>query len=588
MKKAQIAEGNVTTVEFPNKGIVMTDEGERVIVKNTIPGQRVSFAVNKVRKGKAEGRLLETVKKSPRETADTCRHFGQCGGCTYQSLPYEEQLKIKETQVRGMIEQAIGDACAYEFLPIRHSPRVLAYRNKMEFSFGDEYKDGPLALGMHKRGSFYDIVTVEDCRIVDGDFRAILMATLAYFREQEISFYHRLRHTGYLRHLLVRKAVKTGEILVDLITTTQDWRNVQEQEPDERAKIEAALLEKQGRCPHVGTVNEEKEKQLLAGWKDVLLALSLEGTLKGVLHTKNDSVADVVKNEGTEVLFGQDYFYEELLGLRFQISPFSFFQTNSLGAEVLYSTAREFILGDNPDMLADKTVYDLYSGTGTIAQMLAPVCKKVVGVEIIEEAVEAAKENAALNHLDNCEFLAGDVLKVLDTIEERPDYIVLDPPRDGIHPKALEKIINYGVDHMIYISCKPTSLARDLEVLLARGYVVDKVQCVDMFPNTVHVETVVLLSQRKADDYVEVELELDELDVTRAESKATYAEIKEYVLKEYGLKVSNLYISQVKRKCGIEVGVNFNLSKSNDAKQPQCPKEKEEAIIEALKAFNMI
>ena len=208
MKKGQIAEGNVTTVEFPNKGIVMTDEGERVIVKNTIPGQRVSFAVNKVRKGKAEGRLLETVKKSPRETADTCRHFGQCGGCTYQSLPYEEQLKIKETQVRGMIEQAIGDACAYEFLPIRHSPRVLAYRNKMEFSFGDEYKDGPLALGMHKRGSFYDIVTVEDCRIVDGDFRAILMATLAYFREQEIFFYHRLRHTGYLRHLLVRKAVR--------------------------------------------------------------------------------------------------------------------------------------------------------------------------------------------------------------------------------------------------------------------------------------------------------------------------------------------------------------------------------------------
>ena len=618
MKKGQIAEGNVTTVEFPNKGIVMTDEGERVIVKNTIPGQRVSFAVNKVRKGKAEGRLLETVKKSPRETADTCRHFGQCGGCTYQSLPYEEQLKIKETQVRGMIEQAIGDACAYEFLPIRHSPRVLAYRNKMEFSFGDEYKDGPLALGMHKRGSFYDIVTVEDCRIVDGDFRAILMATLAYFREQEIFFYHRLRHTGYLRHLLVRKAVKTGEILVDLITTTQDWRNVQEQAPDERAKIEAALLEKQGRCPHAGTVNEEKEKQLLAGWKDVLLALSLEGTLKGVLHTKNDSVADVVKNEGTEVLFGQDYFYEELLGLRFQISPFSFFQTNSLGAEVLYSTAREFILGDNPDMLADKTVYDLYSGTGTIAQMLAPVCKKVVGVEIIEEAVEAAKENAALNHLDNCEFLAGDVLKVLDTIEERPDYIVLDPPRDGIHPKALEKIINYGVDHMIYISCKPTSLARDLEVLLARGYVVDKVQCVDMFPNTVHVETVVLLSQlkQKPDDYINVTIELDDVDITSAETKATYDEIKKYVFEHNaGMKVSNLYISQVKRKCGIEVGKNLrvatrrmdclqgnsttaatdlelvpspNLLKKEDSRQPQCPEDKERAIVEALEHFKMI
>ena len=603
MKKGQIAEGNVTTVEFPNKGIVMTDEGERVIVKNTIPGQRVSFAVNKVRKGKAEGRLLETVKKSPRETADTCRHFGQCGGCTYQSLPYEEQLKIKETQVRGMIEQAIGDACAYEFLPIRHSPRVLAYRNKMEFSFGDEYKDGPLALGMHKRGSFYDIVTVEDCRIVDGDFRAILMATLAYFREQEISFYHRLRHTGYLRHLLVRKAVKTGEILVDLITTTQDWRNVQEQEPepDERAKIEAALLEKQGRCPHAGTVNEEKEKQLLAGWKDVLLALSLEGTLKGVLHTKNDSVADVVKNEGTEVLFGQDYFYEELLGLRFQISPFSFFQTNSLGAEVLYSTAREFILGDNPDMLADKTVYDLYSGTGTIAQMLAPVCKKVVGVEIIEEAVEAAKENAALNHLDNCEFLAGDVLKVLDTIEERPDYIVLDPPRDGIHPKALEKIINYGVDHMIYISCKPTSLARDLEVLLARGYVVDKVQCVDMFPNTVHVETVVLLSHKKPDGHINVKVEFGEgegkvpLDniAKRAENykpkeRVTYKMIKEYVEAKYGFKVHTAYIAEVKRDLGLPMYDAPNAVEELKQPRKHPTAEKVEAIKDALKHFEVI
>ena len=557
MKKGQIAEGTVTKVEFPNKGIVMTEEGERVIVKNTIPGQRVSFAVNKVRKGKAEGRLLETVKKSPLETADTCSYFGQCGGCTYQSLPYEEQLKIKEEQVRHMMENAIGDACAYEFLPIKHSPRVLAYRNKMEFSFGDAYKDGPLALGMHKRGSFYDIVTVDDCRIVDGDFRAILMATLSYFREQGISFYHRLRHTGYLRHLLVRKAVKTGEILVDLITTTQDWEG-------------------------------ENETQLLDGWKEALVALSLEGTLKGVLHTKNDSVADVVKNEGTNVLFGQDYFYEELLGLRFLISPFSFFQTNSLGAEVLYSTAREFILGDDPDMLTDKTVYDLYSGTGTIAQMLAPVCKKVVGVEIIEEAVEAAKENAALNHLDNCEFLAGDVLKVLDTIEERPDYIVLDPPRDGIHPKALEKIINYGVDHMIYISCKPTSLARDLEVLLARGYVADKIQCVDMFPNTVHVETVVKLSLKKDTPKIEITMEPDEESNYTPQEKATYSKIKEYVKEKYGVNVHTSYIAQVKRMCGLDMGENYNKSKKENPEVKQCPQEKVEYIKDALRYFKLI
>ncbi len=601
MKKGQIAEGTVKNVEFPNKGIVYTDEGERIIVKNTIPGQRVSFAVNKVRKGKAEARLLETVKKSPLETADTCAHFGQCGGCTYQSLPYEEQLKIKEEQVRAMMENAIGDACAYEFLPIKHSPRVLAYRNKMEFSFGDAYKDGPLALGMHKRGSFYDIVTVEDCRIVDGDFRAILMATLSYFGEQGISFYHRLRHTGYLRHLLVRKAVKTGEILVDLITTTQEWSNAPVQEPDERAKIEAALLEKQGKCPHAGTVSEEKENLLLDGWKDTLLALSLEGTLKGVLHTKNDSVADVVKNEGTEVLSGQDYFYEELLGLRFQISPFSFFQTNSLGAEVLYSTAREFILGDNPDMLTDKTVYDLYSGTGTIAQMLAPVCKKVVGVEIIEEAVEAAKENAALNHLDNCEFLAGDVLKVLDTIKERPDYIVLDPPRDGIHPKALEKIINYGVDHMIYISCKPTSLARDLEVLLARGYVVDKVQCVDMFPNTVHVETVVLLSHKKPDSHINIKVEFGEGEgkvplkaiAERAEAykpkeRVTYKMIKEYIEAKYGFKVHTAYIAEVKRDLGLPMYDAPNVVEELKQPRKHPTAEKVEAIKDALKYYKMI
>jgi 23S rRNA (uracil-5-)-methyltransferase RumA len=234
---------------------------------------------------------------------------------------------------------------------------------------------------------------------------------------------------------------------------------------------------------------------VLDEWKNVLLSMPLKGTIKGILRTKNDSVADVVRNDGTEILYGQDYFYEELLGLRFKISPFSFFQTNSLGAEVLYETAREFILSDNADELKGKVVYDLYSGTGTIAQMLAPVAKEVVGVEIIEEAVEAAKENAALNGLTNCKFLAGDVLKVLDTIEEKPDYIVLDPPRDGIHPKAIEKIIDYGVDKMIYISCKPTSLARDLEIFLERGYEVKKIVCVDMFPATVHVETICLLSK---------------------------------------------------------------------------------------------
>lgn len=461
MKKGQIAEGIVERVEFPNKGIAYTADGDRVIVKNTIPGQKVSFAVNKVRKGKAEGRLLQVVEPSALEVDSTCPHFGACGGCIYQTLPYEEQLKLKSGQVKKLMDDAIDGACEYEFLGIKPSPKQYEYRNKMEFSFGDEYKDGPLALGMHKRGSFYDIVTVTDCQIVDADFRTVLKATLKFFQEHGQKFYHRLSHEGYLRHLLVRKAAKTGEILIDLITTTQN--------------------------PGSSVTEEE----LLQAWADVLCGISLDGTIRGILHTRNDSVADVVKNEGTDILYGEDFFYEELLGLRFKISPFSFFQTNSLGAEVLYSTARDFIKEQNS--LDGKTVFDLYSGTGTIAQMLAPVCKEVVGVEIVEEAVEAAKENAALNGLSNCRFIAGDVLKVLDEVLEKPDYIVLDPPRDGIHPKAITKIIDYGVENMIYISCKPTSLARDLEIFLAHGYTVGKICCVDMFAATPHAETICTL-----------------------------------------------------------------------------------------------
>ena len=558
MKKGFRGTGTVERVDFPNKGIAVTDDGDRVIVKNTIPGQKVEFVVNKVKHQRAEGRLMEVIEKSPLETEEPCPHFGMCGGCTYQTVPYEKQLDMKLTQVKKLISDAIGTEkeAGYEFIGIHGSPKKSEYRNKMEFSFGDEYKDGPLALGMHKRGSFYDLVTVSDCQIVDEDFRTILKAALDYFSKNNIPYFHRASHKGYLRHLLVRKATKTGEIIVDLVTTTQ--------------------------------TEGFDEEELLAGFRYTLLTRHYDGRFKGVLHTKNDSVADVVKNEGTEVLYGDSYFYEELLGLKFKITPFSFFQTNSLGAEVLYETAREFILGDNKDSLNGKTVYDLYSGTGTIAQLMAPVCKEVVGVEIVEEAVCAAKENAALNGLDNCKFIAGDVLKVLDEIEEKPDYIILDPPRDGIHPKAIGKIIEYGVENMVYISCKPTSLARDLQIFMDRGYRVEKICCVDMFPNTYHVETVVLLSQQKPDDTIEIDLDLDELDATSAELKATYQEIKDYVLKEFGLKVSNLYISQIKRKCGIEVGENYNLPKTENPKVPQCPKEKEEAIKAALKYFAMI
>ncbi len=454
MKKGQVWEGIVKEVDFPNKGKVFLPEEDRtVIVKNTVPGQKIRFSVNKIRKGKAEGRLLEVLKPSEKEIPSVCPHFGQCGGCTYQNLPYEEQLAMKESQIKKMMDEAVNGKYVWE--GVKPSPVKQAYRNKMEFSFGDEYKDGPIALGMHKRGSFHDIVNVTDCQIVDEDYRKILDCTLEAARESGLLYYHRMKHTGYFRHLLVRKAVKTEEILVDLVTTT---------ETDAQAFLDT--------------------------WVKKLLELELDGKMAGILHTKNDSVADVVKDEGTEVLYGQDYFYEELLGLKFKITPFSFFQTNSLGAEVLYETAREYI-GD----INEKVIFDLYSGTGTIAQILAPVAKKVVGVEIVEEAVEAAKENAALNGLDNCTFWAGDVLKVIDELGEVPDLIMLDPPRDGVNPKALMKILNFGVDRLVYIACKPTSLARDLEMIQGRGYKVEKISCVDLFPNTYHVETVAVMSR---------------------------------------------------------------------------------------------
>ena len=453
MKKGTIYEGIVKELKFPNQGVVESSDG-KAVVKNTIPGQKIRFAVTKTRKGKAEGRLLEILEPSPLETVrDICPHFGVCGGCTYQSLPYETQLEIKKNQVKALLDGVIETP--YVFEGIKGSPLAEEYRNKMEFSFGDEVKDGPLALGMHKRGSFHDIVTVDGCRIVDGDFRAILTFTLQYFQEKGIPFYRKLSHTGSLRHLLVRKGKKTGEILVDLVTSSQ----------------QALPLE---------------------DWVSGLGNLRLSGTLTGVLHTVNDSLADAVINQGTELLYGRDHIFEELLGLRFKITPFSFFQTNSLGAEVLYETARSYIGDTN-----QKEIFDLYSGTGTIAQILAPVARKVVGVEIVEEAVEAARENAALNHLDNCEFLAGDVLKVVDQLTDKPDLIVLDPPRDGIHPKALEKIIGFAVERMVYISCKPTSLVRDLAVLQARGYRVEKACCCDLFCGSVHVETVVLMSRMR-------------------------------------------------------------------------------------------
>lgn len=606
MKKKQILTGVVERVDFPNKAVVKAqvpqpDESvatEYAVVKGALPGQTVEFSVKKARKNKCEGRLRAVLKKGQLETREAkCPNFGTCGGCNYQEIPYEQQLALKKEQVLRLIDAVYeGDGYQYDgILSVRKDGqyREWGYRNKMEFSFGDAVKDGPLTLGLHKKGSFHDIVDAEGCQIVHPDYSAVLACVREYAKENNIPYYHKRDHQGVLRHLLVRRAEVSGDMLVALVTSTQ-------QEIDYSELVSR------------------------------LLALPLEGQITGILQICNDSLGDVVQSDETKILYGKDWFEEKVLGLTFKISPFSFFQTNTSGAEVLYRRAREYVLGEinignagetgNGNMaentpgeentpgsdalngkasggnatetyaidLHDKVVFDLYSGTGTIAQLIAPVARKVIGVEIVEEAVEAAKENAALNGLDNCEFIAGDVLKVIDDIEEKPDYIILDPPRDGIHPKALQKIIDYGVKNIVYISCKPTSFARDLAVFQERGYELKRVSNVDLFPETVHVETVVKLSLKTNQPKIEVTMCPDEESNYTPEEKATYQKIKDYVKDKYGVNVHTSYIAQVKRMCGLDMGENYNKSRKENPEVKQCPQEKVEYIKDALRYFGLL
>lgn len=465
MKKGKCYIGTAVSVAYPNRAVVRVtqsddpeDIGRIVTVKNVIPGRQIRFLVNKNRKDNPSGIYKETIAKSPLETEEACPHYGDCGGCLYQPVGYDRQLELKEKQVRKLLDGAVRTP--YTFEGILPSPDREFYRNKMEFTFGDSVKDGPLVVGLHRANSMYDVIPAEGCRLCSPDFTFVLQAVTETAHRLGLSFYKKMTFTGYLRHLLVRRSHTTGDIMVDIVTSGQEKHDL-------KPFVEAILA-------------REKDMQ---------------GQISGILHTTNDSTADKVTDEATEVLYGRPELTETVLGLNFTITPFSFFQTNTAGAEVLYSKVREYVGSTD-----GKVLYDLYSGTGTIAQILAPVAKEVIGVEIVPEAVEAAKDNARRNGLANCRFLTGDVLKVLDEITERPDIIVLDPPRDGVHPKALQHILSYGVDHIIYVSCKPTSLARDLGLIQDMGYHVVKAACVDLFPSTTGVETCCLLEKAGGSD----------------------------------------------------------------------------------------
>ena len=449
-KKNEIINGLIEKVKFPNKGIMYIEE-ERipVLVPDTFPGQKVRVRLQRKRKGTWEGRALEHLENPAHFVKPSCEYFGLCGGCAMQHLSYENQLEHKHEQVQTLLQNA--GVTGYEDMGILGSPSEWAYRNKMEFSFGDACKDGPMTLGMHRKNSTFDIITVDGCKIVDEDFNMILRFVLRYAQSFNLPFYKKKIHEGFLRYLIVRRSETTGDLLINIVTTTQRDFDFTE----------------------------------LANY---LVDLGTKGKIAGILHTYSDTLADAVKPDSTRVLYGKDAFTETILGLQFNISPYSFFQTNTKGAELLYKTAL-----DMPQDITSKVVFDLYSGTGTIAQIMATKAKEVYGIEIVEEAVEKAKENAKLNDLTNCHFVAGDVLKEVENFHVKPELIVLDPPREGIHPKAIDKIIGFDAKELLYISCKPTSLARDLPVFEQAGYKVEKVCCVDMFPHTHHVETIAYL-----------------------------------------------------------------------------------------------
>lgn len=457
MKKGDIVEMKIDRMVYPGKGVGAIPNGDGTIpcsVKGAVTGQMVKVRIKKKRRGKAEGQMLEVVSEAPGSLAPKCPVFGKCGGCTYQTMPAEDQLAVKNGWVADLLDQAGLEG--FDHLPPLESPDVFGYRNKMEFSFGDSEPGGPLTLGFHQKGHFYNILDADACVLAHPDFGAIVAATREYFCD--VPYYHKRSHEGVLRYLVVRRGTATGEIMVNLITSTQ------------------------------GEIDE-------AGYLKRLLDLELEGRIATVIHSLSDSVADVAKAESMRMLYGGGVIHDRILGVDFAVTPFSFLQTNTRGAEVLYTTVRDAVRRGTAEMVKKPVLFDLYCGVGTIGQILSPLAEKVVGIELIPEAVEAARANAAANGLANCQFIAGDVKTEVGRLQDKPDVIVLDPPREGIQPKAMGDVLSFAPPVFVYVSCKASSLARDLPFFVRAGYQIETVQCVDMFPQTPHVETVALMSR---------------------------------------------------------------------------------------------
>lgn len=556
----------IEDVGMEGEGIGKID-GFPLFIKDAVVGDTVEAKIIKSKKNYAYARVEKVVTPSPFRVEPPCKSHRQCGGCQIQALSYDRQLAFKQDKVRNNLLRIGGFSEAEVdrvMEPVVGMENPLRYRNKAQYPFGTDKQGNPIT-GFYA-GRTHSIISNTECYLGREENREILQTILDYMKEYHVNAYDEETGKGLIRHALIRTGFYTGEIMVCLVI---NYKGKQESYLPRQDK----LLEKLA---------------LIKGMTSVSVSINTERTnviMGKEIHTiwGSDTITDKIRVRDTRKV-DMPYTGEELT---FSISPLSFYQVNPMQTEKLYSLALEYA-----GLTGKESVWDLYCGIGTISLFMALRAKEVYGVEIIPQAIDDARQNAVRNHIANAEFFVGKAEEVLPAAYEKeeshPDVIVVDPPRKGCDEKCLDTMLKMAPSRIVYVSCDSATLARDLKLLCAGGYRLERVRPVDQFAHTVHVETVVLLSQRKPDDVIEVEIELGEMDLTSAESKATYAEIKDYVLKEHGLKVSNLYISQVKRKCGIEVGENYNLPKSEDSRQPQCPEEKEKAIKDALDHFGMI
>ncbi len=544
----EFRKNDLVTLEIEDCGIdgegIGKADGFTVFVKDAVIGDTVTAKIIKAKKNYGYGRLMEVLKPSPYRVEPKCEFARQCGGCQLQALSYDQQLVFKTNKVKGHLER-IGGFTDIPMEPIIGMDELFHYRNKAQFPVGRN-KEGKIVTGFYA-GRTHNIIENRDCALGVAENKEVLDRVIAHMEKYGIEPYNEATGKGLVRHVLIRYGYFTKEVMVCLILNGN--------------KI-------------------PKEEQLVKSLCEI-------PGMTSITINVNKKRSNVILGEEICRLWGQEYITDRIGDISYQISPLSFYQVNPMQTQKLYAKALEYA-----DLHGEETVWDLYCGIGTISLFLAQKAKFVRGVEIVPAAIENAKENAKLNGLENTEFFVGKAEEVLPREYKKngvyADVIVVDPPRKGCDETLLETMIEMNPERIVYVSCDSATLARDLKYLCERGYELRKVCPVDQFGMTVHVETVVLLSQQKPDDTIEIDLDLDELDATSAELKATYQEIKDYVLKESGLKVSSLYISQVKRKCGIEVGENYNLPKSENARVPQCPKEKEDAIKAALKYYAMI